>query len=156
MTEQKKAIPRWTRRAIPLLLLGGMLALLSSCAYYGPAYQAPPPVRVSQIVEWSQQGVPSDEIISRIQSSGTVYRLSAAQLADLRQEGVVDEVLNYMQDTYLQAVAYDASLRDWGYWAPGPGGYFYGGPYYWPNFSLGFSYVSGGHHHHGGGGRRHH
>jgi hypothetical protein len=39
-----------------------------------------------------------------MRDSGTVYRLTAAQLAQLHDQGVADPVIDYMQQTYLNAV----------------------------------------------------
>jgi hypothetical protein len=55
-------------------------------------------VTVGQIVKMSRKGCCSD-IISLMQDSGTAYRLSASQLADLKQQGVADAAINYMQQT---------------------------------------------------------
>ncbi|MCL4500395.1 MAG: hypothetical protein M1438_00895 [Deltaproteobacteria bacterium] len=92
----------------------------------------PEPVSVTQIVEMSKSKVPPQDIINQIKTSGTVYRLDASQLADLRQAGVSDQVINYMQQTYLEAVRRNQERLDWYYWSPGVGGYWYGGvPYGW-------------------------
>ena len=80
----------------------------------------------------SKAGTPPQDIIKIMKDSGTVYRLSASQLADLRQQGVPDPVIDYMQQTYLEAVRRNQALRDLSYWHWGPGGYYYGGgPYGW-------------------------
>jgi len=89
-------------------------------------------VTVDEIVHMSKEKVPTDQIIRKIAESGTVYRLSASQLADLRQAGVSNEVINYMQQSYLDAVRREQRREDMRYWSPGPGGYWYGGvPYGW-------------------------
>ncbi|HZE21642.1 MAG TPA: hypothetical protein VE082_06285 [Desulfobaccales bacterium] len=107
---------------IVLLVLGGCAALTGT--------SRPAPVTVGQIVKWSHEGVPPQDIINLMQDSGTVYRLSAAQLAELKQKGVSDSVLNYMQQTYLSAVRENQARRDFAYWYWGPDGYWYGGPPY--------------------------
>jgi hypothetical protein len=118
------------RRAVALLVAVGLL-VLGGCATLTGA--APPvPVTVGQIVKWSHEGVPPQDIINLMQDSGTVYRLSASQLADLKQRGVSDPVINYMQQTYLNAVRENQARRDLAYWYWGPDGYYYGGaPYGW-------------------------
>jgi hypothetical protein len=45
--------------------------------------------------------------------SGTVYRLDASQLAQLQEQGVPDAVLNYMQQTYLDAVREEQRRADY-------------------------------------------
>ena len=57
--------------------------------------------------------------------------MPAAKVADLRQQGVSDAVLNYMQETYLQAVRRDQRLEDETLWFEGPDRLFYGGCFYW-------------------------
>jgi hypothetical protein len=67
----------------------------------------------------------------KIRDSGTVYRLSASQLASLKNEGVPDAVINYMQQTYLDAVERDQALADWTLWIREGDGFWYGGHPYW-------------------------
>jgi hypothetical protein len=115
--------------SLALVLAVGFL-LLAGCATTGTAQFKT--VTVDQVVQMSKAGTSPDEIIKQIAESGTVYRLNASQLADLRQAGVSDQVINYMQQTYLDAVRRDQVREDMRYWAPGPGGYWYGGvPYGW-------------------------
>jgi hypothetical protein len=92
---------------------------------------AKPPVTVPQIILMSREGVPSEDIIAKIQDSRTVYRLQASQLAQLKEEGVSDAVINYMQQTYINAVRSDQSLEDWDNWTLAGDGFWYGGPWWW-------------------------
>ncbi len=105
-----------------------VFVVLSGCATLTGA--RPAPVTVGQIIKWSHEGVPPQDIINLMQDSGTAYRLSASQLADLRQKEVSDAVINYMQQTYLNAVRENQARRDFAYWYWGPDGYWYGGPPY--------------------------
>ena len=67
--------------------------------------------------------------------SGTVYRLKASQLAQLKEEGVPDSVIDYMQETYLDAVRNDQALEDWNRWTMEDDGFWYAGsPYGWPDY----------------------
>jgi hypothetical protein len=116
------------------LLVVASLAL-TGCA--SQAQRAVPPFMVSSIVRQSQDGVPSSVIIRQIAESGTVYRLSASELANLRDEGVADAVINYMQQTYLDAIRHDQSVADRSLWVYGPDGYYYGGyPFGWPYYYV--------------------
>ena len=110
-----------------LMTLGSLL--LAGCATFRPAAESP--VTVPQIIQMSQQKVPASEIIDRMGGSGTVYRLSAAQLANLRDEGVSDPVINYMQQTYLDAVQRQQRLEDRDYWTQVDGWWYGGRPYGW-------------------------
>jgi len=114
---------------IGLLLVGG-------CA----SRPARVPVTVDEIVQMSRDGQPPTDIIARMEASDTVYRLSGSELARLKEQGVPDEVLDYMQDTYIdyersRAVrSYDPwwgppyafGYPYWGYYGP------YYAPYYYP------------------------
>lgn len=77
-----------------LLVVGVMLA---GCA----TTPAPPPVTVEQVVQMSREGLSPEEIIAKMEDSETVYRLSGSELARLKERGVPDAVLDYMQDTYV-------------------------------------------------------
>lgn len=116
------------RVVIVLLLIG-----VAGCAggLLGPG---PPPLSVSEVVEMSQAGIPAEEIILKMQESGTVYRLSASELVRLHEQGVPDEVLDYMQETYLESVRENQRLEDMRLWNYGYDGYWYGGvPFGWPD-----------------------
>ena len=123
--------PRTGRKiALALALtLTAVLLLPAGCATTGTTQFKT--VTVEEILQMSKDKVPDDQIIKKIAESGTIYRLTASQLADLRQAGVPDQVINYMQQSYLDAVRREQSREDLRYWNPS-GGYWYGGvPYGW-------------------------
>jgi surface antigen len=60
---------------------------------------AHPPVSLEQVVSMTQQGLSDDVIIGQIQSSGTVYALTADQVIWLKNNGVHDGVIRMMQLT---------------------------------------------------------
>ena len=139
--------------------------ILASCASYSMYRPViPQPVTVQQIVTMSKQGVPPDEIISRLRASRTVYRLRASQLAQLRDQGVADKVIDYMQHTYLAAVRRSARFENWQYWHHWGDDYWYGGEafgwpsyWYWPDDDFFYQgpVGHGGHEgHEGDGGHR--
>lgn len=126
-----------------LALLAAGLGLAGGCASLNEP--RPPPVTVSEIREMAKAGVPARDIIQKIQASGTVYRMQASELAELRAQGVPDDVINYMQQTYLESVR-----RDQGYYRPPYGPYGYGGfydPYGWP-YPSDIVIIDGQHHEH--------
>ena len=101
----------WRRRmSIWMVLAGG--ALLSGCAALG-FDQSKQPVTVSEVVQMSQENTPAETIVDKMRDSRAVYRLNAAQLVQLHHQGVADLVLNYMQETYLNAVRREQDLADW-------------------------------------------
>ncbi len=101
----------WYRGIALSMVLAGS-ALLSGCAALGvdPSEQ---PAMVSEVIQMSKENVPTEIIVNKMRDSKTVYRLNAAQLAQLHDQGVADPVLNYMQETYLNAVRREQDLADW-------------------------------------------
>jgi hypothetical protein len=85
-------------------------------------------VTVKEIVEMSKAGIPPATIINTIRQSQTVYRLQASQLVQLKEMGVSDEVINYMQQTYINAVRKNQAYEDWSNFNPAEDGFWYGGP----------------------------
>ena len=74
-------------------------------------------------------GMTDEDIMRRIDDTGTVFRLSSEDVIRLRNEGVSDRVANYMLDTYTRAVAAEQRRRDaadynFHY------GFFYGSPWH--------------------------
>jgi len=146
-----------------------MAAIFQSCVVYNPYSKQQ--VSVPDIVQMSKDGLSSKAIISDLGHTHSVYTLKADQLAKLRDEGVQDSVINYMQKTQLDAVRRDQSIADsyygWsgGYYGP-YGGFGFGWPfgYYGYGYGWGFGptivlhgggYYGGGYRggFHGGGGR---
>jgi hypothetical protein len=97
------------------LMLLTCVTLLGGCATLG--FKQPEPVTVGEVIQMSKEGVPAQTIVQKMRDSGTVYSLSAAQLAELHDLGVADPVLNYMQHTYIEAERRQQSLDDWGGWS---------------------------------------
>jgi hypothetical protein len=63
---------------------------------------------VQALIALSQQGVGPDEIIRRYDQTGTRLKLTEAQLAALRKEGVDQRVLDYIASAEQDAVRIDA------------------------------------------------
>jgi hypothetical protein len=101
------------RISLSMVLASG--ALLSGCDALG-FDQTEQPVTVSEVVRMSEESVPAETIVNKMRDSEAVYRLSAAQLAQLHDQGVQDEVINYMQQTYLDAVRREEDLANWQDW----------------------------------------
>ena len=101
----------WRRRMSLSMVLAGS-ALLTGCAALDvdPSKQ---PVMVSEVIRMSKENVPAETIVNKMRDSRAVYRLNAAQLAKLHDQGVADLVLNHMQETYLNAVRREQDLADW-------------------------------------------
>lgn len=120
------------RRLLVACALGALL-VVPGCATLG-FHRQPAPLRIGRIVQMSRQGVPPEKIIEQMRKSGTVYRLSSAQIVDLHERGVPYSVLDYMQQAYVQSVRNQQRLQDWGMWTQADDGYWYGGvPFGWPD-----------------------
>ncbi len=76
------------------------------------------PVTVGKVVQMSKSGVSSSQIIAEMRESRTVYPLKASQLARLHEQGVPDDVIDYMQSTYIASARRQQNLQDWYYWTP--------------------------------------
>jgi hypothetical protein len=88
--------------------------VLGACA----TVQGPPPPSQEDIVALARSGAPAQEIIRRMHESGAVYPLSASQLARLREQGVPDEVIDYMHRTYIDEVRRDEAMRQSFFYGP--------------------------------------
>ncbi len=109
--------------------------LVSGCAT--TAVKLPEAPTVEEVVKLSQAGVPPDEIIRRMHEARAVYLLPASELAKLHDQGVSDRVIDYMNQTHLEAVRREEALyqRDlylwygWPSYRGYPGYWWYGAPY---------------------------
>ncbi len=110
-------------------LLASLTLLLGGCVTAPPRPPAPTP---DEIVQMAKDGMPAAEIIQRLEESRALYPLKASQLAQLRQDGVPDEVIDYMQQTLIETERMREAMRErdrmwlygypyyppypWGYW----------------------------------------
>ena len=106
-----------------------LAAAIGGCASLEPL---PPAPTVAEIVQMAQTGQSADAIIQRVQASRAVYQLPASELAKMREQGVPDKVIDYLQQSYIDAVRYAEWLRarDAYLFPPFPTSPFY--PYFWP------------------------
>ena len=75
-------------------------AALSGCAT--PASKTPLPV--SDVVKMSESGAESEDVIERIRASGTTYALRGSDFGKLKAAGVLDLVLDYLQQSFVDNV----------------------------------------------------
>ena len=96
------------------------LLLLAGCATVGD-----PPLTAGEVVALSRDGKSPQEIIAELQRTNTVIPLSASDYVVLHDEGVPDEVLNYLQRVQIDALLWQERAMGWG-WGGGPfGGWTY-------------------------------
>ena|SRR5438309_2257302 len=118
--EMIEACKKLSLRKNPALILLIWVTGLSGCATFG--FKTPEPVTVGEVIQMSKDNVPPETIVKKMRDSESVYPLTAAQLAELHDMGVSDRVLNYMQQTYIEAQRREQSLDDWGSgYMSGPG-----------------------------------
>ncbi len=101
------------------------------------------PLSLADVKSLAHAGISEDVIISQIKNSHTVFRLSAADIIDLRDAGVTDKVVNYMINTASnvpEAVSSPAPVIQYApppppvetvVVAPGPGYYWVDGEWEW-------------------------
>lgn len=112
--------------AVVLRLAAAVLvAALTGCA----AFERREPMTLEQVVQLSKDGALADDIINRLRESRTVFALSGSGYARLREQGVDDAVLDFIQKSYVARVEMDTRLRYPGWYGPG----YYPYPYRpWP------------------------
>jgi hypothetical protein len=101
------------KHSVQCLLAAVLLAGLGACA------TLPQPLSVDEAVAMAKQGETPDAIIARMRASKTSYVLSASDIVRLKEAGLPLAVLDYMQQTQIEA-AKDEERRDLWRRAPGP------------------------------------
>ena len=143
------------KRTMFALILALGVIVFTGCAVYTQANLATLPV--DDIIKMSKNGVPAKDIIGKIRQTHSVYLLPANELAELKNEGVQDSVINYMERTHIAAERRNQEAQDYYYSSPygyGPylgWGWGFGWPYgYWgwgPTVIIrGGTAFHGGHH----------
>ena len=84
-----------------------------------------PQLTVPEIVEMSEEGQSDQDICKKIEESSSIYRLKASQVVKLSEFGVSDQVIDCMQQTYIDAVRQDQQMEDWQNWDQDDDGYWY-------------------------------
>jgi hypothetical protein len=91
----------------------GILIALAAVGFMGIGCETPPPRRppppvvrypsqplgVADVKMLAKSGISDEVIISQIRNSRTVYRLSAADILDLKDNGVSEKVIDFMINT---------------------------------------------------------
>lgn len=82
-------------RKSSILAAGCLVAvLLGGCAAFDPG---PPPLTSAEVIQLSKAGEPAASIIDRLRKTRTLLWLSATDIVNLRQAGVANDVLDYLQ-----------------------------------------------------------
>ena len=86
------------RFAIALIVI----CALSSCATF---YASPKPLPIAKVVELCKSNTPPPLIIQRIRDSRTTYALRGSDFPKLKADGVLDPVLDYLQQSFVDDLA---------------------------------------------------
>jgi uncharacterized protein YcfJ len=78
------------------------------------------PLSLADVKALARAGINEDLIVSQIKNSRTIFRLSAADIIDLRDAGVTDKVVNYMINTPSTAPSAAVSTTQVVQYAPPP------------------------------------
>ncbi len=125
------------KRVLLVVMILLLVVILQSCVVYQNPYTMQQ-VPVSDIVQMSKSGLSSKDIISQIRQTRSVYGLNAAELAKIRDEGVSDSVINYMENTHFDAINRSRQMYYPNYgWDNGYG--YYGG-FGWPDYGYGWGW----------------
>src|SRR5262249_16422750 len=116
-------------RSVTIFICG--LSLLGFAGRTFPLSNPRSSVTVPQILEMSKAGVSPETIVQKMRDSGTVNRLQASQLAQLKEQGVPDAVVNNMQQPYLNAARADQRREEFDDWAMFDAGSLNGGPWWY-------------------------
>lgn len=81
------------------ILLTVLCALTFGCATLRP----PPLLTQADVISMIKAGLSDEEVMRRIDATGTVFRLSGDDVVRLRQEGLSDRLVTFMMDTYTRA-----------------------------------------------------
>ncbi len=94
---------------------------------------APKVVTVPALKQMAEEGTTVYIMFGKIQGSGTVYRLTTEQTADLRADGMPVTLISYMQQTYEHATRANPALATSDEKWTQIDGFWYGGlPFGWP------------------------
>lgn len=130
-------------RSLPLIIVVTSLIGLAGCANL--MEPEPQPMTLEQVVALAKEGKDAQAVILAIQTSRTIFDVTASQYAKLSRDGVPDAVIDFMQNGQLKmaerqgrreamqdAWFYGRSYWGWGYasWAPRPYGVWVGGRYH--------------------------
>lgn len=111
------------KRGSVLVVALGIALLSLGCA--GLKSQQPPPLTQEEIIDMARAGKTDDEIVQAIKIRRTYYRLSAEDIIHLHDSGVSNAVIDFMLETYLDAVRDEQYRFDSHYYWHHHHGYWY-------------------------------
>jgi len=88
----------------------------------------PKPLTQEEIIQLAAAKTPDAEIIQKIKTSGTVYRLTSTEILTLHEKGVSNSVIDFMLQDYIESIRWQERYGYRGYYY---GWYSYGPHWYW-------------------------
>lgn len=107
------------------------LVLFTGCAAVPATEPGPPPVRLDELVSLSKQGLADDALVAQLAQRGVAFVLSPQDASALREAGVSDGVLRYLEGRADGDAALAARIQRGRY----PASAYYGSVY------LGYPYL---------------
>jgi hypothetical protein len=119
-------------RTVGALVCG--LAVGLTAPVSGAEAQAPESaVTIPELKEWALQGTDPKVMRGKIDSSGTIYRMTPGADSSMRAAGVPPSLIGYMELLYTNAVKHEPSLATSDEHWTKIGDFYYGGkPFGWP------------------------
>lgn len=121
----------WWRVLRRCLMIAALATLAAGCTTT-PKRE---PMTLDQVITLSKQGMQPADIINQLKDTRTVFELSGSQYAKLKESGVDDSVLDYIQRTFVTSVEFETRMRYqslyWGWGWGWPARPFYGPWPYW-------------------------
>jgi len=116
--------------------MGALVACGLAVGLTGPATAAEVPegaVTIAELKDWALEGTDPNVMRGKIESSGTVFRMTPEMRTGLREAGVPSSLISYMELLYTNAVKHEPSLATSDEKWTTIGKYQYGGrPFGWP------------------------
>ena len=89
-------------------------------------------VSADDVIKMSRAGAGVDVIISQIEATRSIFRLTPDEIIMLKEAGVKDDVLEWMIDTGAGTEPYDDTYYPWDNWVTSYN--YYGYRYHYPNY----------------------
>ena len=93
--------------------VGALVACGIAVGLSGPSSAAGVPdevVTIEELKDWALNGTDPKVMKGKIESSGTVYRMTPEAMTAMREDGVPSGIISYMQLIYTNAVQHEPTL----------------------------------------------
>jgi hypothetical protein len=92
--------------------------LIALCAFAAgcATLQRPTALTQADVISMVKAGLTDEDVMRRIDASGTVFHLSGDDVVRLRKEGLSDRLVTFMMDTYTRAALEDQRRQEMHRW----------------------------------------